>query len=49
MFYFINGETFNYRQPQKPEEWIITGLILGYPPESTAWLLEKDNLPTTKY
>jgi len=37
---FINGETFDYGQPHRAEEFIITGLMLGYPIESTAWLLE---------
>lgn len=47
VWYIINGETFDYRQPHRPEEYILTGLMLGYPLESTAWLLEKHELPAT--
>jgi hypothetical protein len=32
---------FDYANPKTPEELITTGLLLGYPPESTAWLLER--------
>jgi len=46
LHYFINGETLNYRQPRIMEEYIITGLILGYPLESTAWLIEKHGIPS---
>jgi len=37
----IEGEKFDYGTPRSPEEYIITGLMLGYPLESTAWLLEQ--------
>jgi hypothetical protein len=35
------GGAFDYANPKTPEELITTGLLLGYPLESTAWLLEK--------
>ena len=49
IYYFINGETFDYINAGRPEEIIITGLMLGYPLESTAWLLERHKLPASKY
>ena len=50
MYYFISGETFDYTSPDKrPEECVVTGLMLGYPLESTAWLLEQDRMPATNY
>jgi hypothetical protein len=33
---------FNFVNTQNGVELIVTGLILGYPIESTAWLLERD-------
>jgi len=49
MWYMINGETFDYRQPCRSEEYIMIGLMLGYPLESTASLLEKHQFPATVY
>ena len=50
MYYYISGETFKYSSPAKRnEEWVITGLMLGYPLESTAWLLERDAMTATTY
>jgi len=49
MLYLINGETFSFRDPVRPEEWIVTGLLLGYPLESTAWLLEKHDLLVSQF
>ena len=40
LYDLISSETFDYGSPKRPEEFIITGLMLGYPLESTAWLLE---------
>jgi hypothetical protein len=42
MLDLINGEAFDYGNPRRPEDLLITGLLLGYPLESTAWLLERD-------
>jgi len=49
LYYFINDETFEYANAVKSEELIVTGLMLGYPIESTAWLIERDCLPPTQY
>lgn len=40
MIQLISG-AFDYANPKTPEELITTGLLLGYPLESTAWLLER--------
>jgi len=42
LYDWISSETFDYGLPKSPEEFILTGLMLGYPLESTAWLLERD-------
>jgi len=46
LYYCISGETLDYSRPRMMEEYIITGLILGYPLESTAWLIERDRIPS---
>ena len=33
---------FNYSDPSGGVELVVTGLLLGYPLESTAWLIERD-------
>lgn len=33
---------FDFANPESPEDYITTGLLLGYPLESKAWLLERD-------
>jgi hypothetical protein len=35
------SSTFDYANPKTPEELITAGLLLGYPLESTAWILER--------
>ena len=40
---------FSYGNPRTGAELVFVGLLLGYPIESTAWLLERDGyFPTTK-
>ena len=41
MAQLICGCSFDYTNPKTPEELITAGLLLGYPLESTAWLLER--------
>lgn len=36
------NKAFDYASPYTGVEFIVTGLLLGYPLESTAWLLERD-------
>ena len=48
LYDWISSETFDYGLPKSPEEFILTGLMLGYPLESTAWLLERDKMVATK-
>jgi hypothetical protein len=40
MLELVSGK-LDYSNPKTPEELIATGLLLGYPLESTAWLLEQ--------
>jgi len=44
----VSSKTFDYGSPRSPEEFILTGLMLGYPLETTAWLIEKHKMIATK-
>jgi hypothetical protein len=41
MIRLVSDGAFDYGNPKTQEEMITTGLLLGYPLESTAWLLER--------